>query len=306
MTLIAPIPGAFPLVDLSSRNEDDQHQIDWPTLARYLLSLHPEAGVIVKLSQGDWYRNPFGHRQRMGAHAAGLKNVGLYHYVELVSGSTGKGLSGSDNAKFFLQTVGDDGGILPNEFLAGDWEDQSAGPGADLDACALDFGGVLSRALGIAPLLYSASWYADPHNLNRDPALAQFPAWWAAYQNTIPPTPEPWASRGKGIACWQFTSQAQLPGLPNPCDVSWWLGGLPLLRSIQWPPPDPLNGPTDPPPDCAVDQKGNATDIPHALLSASGHLKQIYGKIPDPNQNSHAGTAKANIDACIRSLGLLP
>jgi hypothetical protein len=142
--------------------------------------------------------------------------------------------------------------------------------------------------------------------MERDPALAQYPLWWASYQNTMPPVPEPWAGAGKGIALWQFTANATLPGVPYPTDVSWWLAGVPALRAIQWPQPDPLGGPTDPQPDCAVDQKGNATDLPRALLTASGHLRNVYEKVGDATLNQHVGLAKSDIDACIRSLGLLP
>ena len=41
-TLIAPVPGAIPFVDLSSHDETDERRIDWPTLAGYLLKARRE------------------------------------------------------------------------------------------------------------------------------------------------------------------------------------------------------------------------------------------------------------------------
>ena len=243
--LIQPVPNAIPIIDLSSNNEDDQRQIDWSLLAPYILNVHPQAGVIVKVSQGNWYVNPYLHRQRFGAHSHGIVNVGLYHYVEVIASSgpsIGKGLSGSDNAAFLLKCIGDDSGILPNEFLAGDWEDNVL-PTADLGAMAYDFCDRLRYDLGIGPLLYSGEWFANPHGLERDKRLADFFLWWASYQSILPPVPEPWASAGKGIACWQFTDHASLPGVPYNVDVSWWLAGLSALRSAQWGnQPDPVAG----------------------------------------------------------------
>lgn len=278
-----PIPGAVLTIDLSSNNESDTQQIDWPTLAAAVLPVHPQAIVIVKMCQGDWYVNPYRHRQRWGAHAAGFLNVGLYSYVEIISGGgphAGANLTGAQNAEFLLQTVGTDGGIVAGEFYAGDWEDQSGGTTVDLDAMAIDFGQTLYRADAINPMLYSGDWYAKPHDLERDPALAQYPLWWASYQSTLPTTPEPWASAGKGIACWQFTSTATLPGIPFNVDISWWLAGLPALRAIQWPQPDPLAGLlVGGTPDVQVNDKGEAVDVNKAAQTIAANTmkaRQLY------------------------------
>lgn len=280
--LVPPIAGAIPFVDTSDNNESDSHQIDWPTLARYLLSVHPEAGVVVKVSELD-YVNKYLHRQRWGAHAAGLKNVGLYFYDRISA-------TGAQNADLFFKAQGADGALVSGEFIAGDFEDTDAAPTADLDAHVLDALSRIEHALGIPPLIYTAAWYANPHNLNRDRALAHFPLWWASYQDTVPPVPEPWASAGKGIALWQFTSKAQLPGLPWECDVSWWLAGLPALRAIQWPQPDPIAGkPTIGTPD-------SDGDVPTLIKAAIADLEKTP---PD------VSTALADLARAMTRFGLL-
>lgn len=295
---VPPVAGAIPFVDVSSNNEDDQHQIDWPTLAQSLLSIHPEAGAIIKVSQGDWYVNPYLHRQRWGAHAAGLRNVGLYHYLELISqggANAGKPLSGAANADWLLKCLGDDAGIVKGEFLVGDWEDQPANVSgtADLDAMCLDFGGRLQRPLGIPPGIYSADWYARPHNLERDPSLLQFWLWWASYQNVIPPVPEPWSTAGRGISLWQFTANARLPGLPWQVDVSWWLAGIDALRAIQWGyQSDPVAGK---PVDGIADVDGDVQQIVR-------HCLDLLTNNPSPD----LGVVRADLALALTKSGLLP
>lgn len=277
--LVPPFPGAIPVADFSSRNETDTNRIDWPTFARFWLALHPEAAVVIKLTQGDWYLNPFRQRQRLGAHAAGILNVGLYHYTELVASggaNEGKNLTGAQNADFFLQAVGEDGGIQKNEFLAGDWEQTDyISTTADLRAALLDFEGRIQRPLGIQALFYSGDWYAIPHDIEDDPAVAALPKWWAAYGPVTPSHPA-------NIVLWQFTDRGVFPGLPFPVDVSWWLAGLPALRTIQWGyAPDPLGGKlVAGTPDIAVNDKGEAADVTKAAQAIARDVelaRRLYG-----------------------------
>jgi len=48
----------IPFIDIASYQQGPAG-IDWPTLAAFLLNLHPEAGVIVKATEGTTYTNPF-------------------------------------------------------------------------------------------------------------------------------------------------------------------------------------------------------------------------------------------------------
>ena len=293
--LVPPVAGAIPMFDFSSWNEDDQHQIDWPTFAAWVLPDFPQAIVVVKMGQGDgWYLNPYRHRQRWGAHAAGFLNVFLYWYVEVICGggtNKGKTLSGADNADALIKAIGDDGSIVQGEGIAGDWEDNAL-PTADLGAMALDFGTRVGRPLSVNPMLYSAEWFANPHGLERDKDLAQFPLWWASYQTTMPPVPEPWASAGKGIAAWQFRTDAILPGVPYQTDVSWWLAGLPALRAIQWPQPDPLKGKSA----SGTPDLDKNTDVREVVKHVIAKLEQSPPDVP---------TAIADLAQWVDTLGLV-
>lgn len=243
----------IPFIDIASYQQGPVG-IDWPAVAKYLTGLHPEAGVIVKVSEGVGYVNPFLHQQRQGAHAAGIRNVGLYHYGRPSQAS------GHAEADWFMKCVGDDGGILAGEFYALDVEDISVPATADLDAYVLDWSGRVGRPSGLSIIVYSGSWYTVPHNLNRDPKLAQLGLWWAAPGNLVPPTPEPWLSAGKSLLFWQYDWNGSIPGIVGPVDLDYLVGGIETLRPYQWGfQPSPIVGPTDVPLD--VDVPANSEDL---------------------------------------------
>lgn len=221
----------IPGIDISSHQQGPKG-IDWPAVAAYGLGLHPEFFVIVKVSEGaspdTRYVNQYLHQQRQGAHAAGIKNVGLYHY-----GLPSKN-SGSAEADWFMECVGNDGGVLAGEFYALDMEDTDLPDNADLDAYVLDFAGRVSRPFGRPIVLYSGKWYADAHNLNHDPKLADLGCWWASVGDTLPIIPEPWKSRGKNILLWQKDWHAKVPGIQGDVDLDYLVGGIETLRPYQW------------------------------------------------------------------------
>lgn len=217
----------IPFLDISSHQQGTAG-IDWPTTAKYLLNLHPEAGVIVKVSEGTDYVNPYLHQQRMGAHAAGIRNVGLYQF-----GRPSRN-SGAAEADFFMKAIGDDGGVLDREFYCFDEEDTDLPPTADLDAYVLDKTGRASRPFGHPVIVYSGSWFTEPHNLNRDPKLAELGLWWAAPGAQLPQTPEPWRSAGKPILFWQYNWFGRVPGIVGNVDLDYLVGGIETLRPYQW------------------------------------------------------------------------
>ena len=225
----------IPFLDVSSH----QDPIDWPTCAAYLLGQNAESGCIVKVSEGTDYINTALRQQRQGAHAAGLKNVGLYHFARPSKNS------GSAEADYFIAAYGNEHGLDTNEFLCLDLEDTDVPATADLDAYVLDFSDRIFNALGIRPIVYSGSWYTEPHNLTRDPKLAQNGLWWAAPGSTLPTTPEPWKSAGKGILLWQWNWNGTLPGINGPVDLDWLVGEIETLRPYQWGYSQPLPPATD-------------------------------------------------------------
>lgn len=262
----------IPFLDIYSGSQGE-HGIDWVAVAKYLLDLHPEAGVIIKVSEGTDYVNPFLHQQRMGAHAAGIKNVGLYHFDRASQAS------GAKQAAFFMKGFGDDGGILKGEFLCWDEEDVDVPATSDLDAEVIDATGAISRALGIKVVFYSGRWYLDPHNLNRDPKLLDLGLWLADVSDPtgklVPPTPEPWRSAGKSLLFLQYNWKGKVPGIFVPVDLDYLIGDISSLRPYQW------GFMTDPlgdklvagKPDIDVTEKGEALDTNKAAQAIARNIE---------------------------------
>lgn len=254
----------IPGIDIASFQQGPAG-IDWPTTAAYLLARDPEAFAIVKLTESDDYANPYRHQQRQGAHAAGIRSIGLYHFARPSRNS------GTAEADWFLQHVGEDGGVQPGEFYCLDMEDTDVAATADLDAWVLDFAGRVGRSFGRPIVLYSGAWYADPHNLNRDPKLAELGLWWASVGSHIPPTPEPWASAGKSLLLWQYNWHGQVPGIVGDVDLDYLVGGIETLRPFQWGyATNPLQGPTD----VALDVPGVA-----AISEDLNDMKKVGAKM---------------------------
>ena len=286
----------IPFIDISSHQQGTVG-IDWPAVAKYLTGLHPEAGVIVKVSEGVGYVNPFLHQQRQGAHAAGIRNVGLYHYGRPSQAS------GSAEADWFMKRIGDDGGVLAGEFYALDVEDTAVPATADLDAYVLDWSGRVGRPSGLSTIVYTGSWYADPHNLNRDPKLAQLGLWWASVGSSIPPTPMPWLTAGKGILLWQYNWTGSIPGIVGPVDLDWLVGGIDTLRPYQWGfQVDPLLGYTDVPIDVNVPLNSESLDDMKAVAGAMrGHCDTIGAARPGAQLGDVAKVIKAEADWLVRA-----
>jgi GH25 family lysozyme M1 (1,4-beta-N-acetylmuramidase) len=288
----------IPGIDVSSHNQAGG--IDWPAVAKYLTGLDPEAFAIVKVSEGgkpdNHYINPYLHQQRQGAHAAGIKTVGLYHF-----GRPSKN-SGADEADWFLECIGNDGGILAGEFLCLDIEDTDVSANADLDAYVLDFAGRVSRPLGRPIILYSGKWYADPHNLNRDPKLAELGLWWASVGSLIPPTPEPWKSAGKSLLLWQHSWHGRVPGIQGDVDLDYLVGGIETLRPYQWGYREPPQSTTDVPLDVDVPSNSERLEDQKRVAAAMRtHTEQIITAPVGAKLADVAAKIKSEADWLVRS-----
>jgi len=287
----------IPVIDIASYQEGTEG-IDWPAVAAYLTAIHSEAGVIVKCTESTTYTNTFLHQQRQGAHAAGLKSVGLYHFGRPSLNS------GHAEADYFMQAIGNDGGILKGEFLCLDLEDTNVPPSADLDAYVLDFAGRVQRPLGIPIIVYTGQWYTDPHNLNRDPQLAALGLWWASVGNALPATPEPWLSQGKSILLWQYNWNGTISGIVGQVDLDWLVGDITTLRPYQWGfIPDPLaGGVADVPLD--VDVPANSESLVDQQTVAAvmaRHTQEILVAPPGANIFAIAQKIKSEADWLLRS-----
>lgn len=267
----------IPVIDLSSNNGP----IDWLALAPWLLKQHPDAAVIIKVSQGDWYVNELLDQQRDGAHAHGIKHVGLYHFFEAVASggkNEGKPLSGAANADFFMASIGAHGGILTREFPCIDWESEyMIARTADLRAAQTDLIGRLSRPLGVKVVEYSGDYYIHGHNL----AIPTANYWCAAPGSVTAPS----------CLIWQYDWHGRVPGCSAEVDLNYLVGGIETLQPFQWGlQPDPVAGKP------AVGTPDVDGDVLTIIKGAKADLEKSP---PD------VLTAIANLDRAVTKFGLV-
>lgn len=185
--------------DVSSHQHPNNAPIDWPRV---------RAGGrdfgIVKATEGTTYTNPFFAADWGGARAAGLYRA-AYHYARPSQPLS----SASDQANFFIQTVGDttDGSTLP---LVLDLEETGGLGVADLQAWTRSFLQTIEATTGRAPMIYTYPYFWL-HSMGNTPAFTHYPLWIAAYAANPPdPLPGGWPN----WTLWQFTASGGTDGVP--------------------------------------------------------------------------------------------
>ena len=201
-TDVAVQPKSF--VDVSSHNGDISIG-DYRTLANKGVG-----GVVVKLTEDTWYKNPNAENQIRNAQAAGLQ-VSTYHFSRYTSEEAARA-----EARFYI-AVAQRLNLPKNTLMVNDFEDAKMQPNVNLNTQAW---ADEMRKNGYTNLMFytSASWL-DENNLRKKGPVntAQFGLqnfWVAQY-----PSPKLSVNDAKSLcyngkaAAWQFTSQAELlPG----------------------------------------------------------------------------------------------
>lgn len=114
-------------------------------------------------------------------------------------------------AKFFLNTVGVEGGTLP---MVMDWETKGSTVAHD-DSVALQFLEYVQTATGKTPMIYGSPAFLNERTLS--PAFAKYPLWVAHYGVSHPTVPRPWTT----WTYWQFSGSAKIPGVIGNCDENY-------------------------------------------------------------------------------------
>lgn len=175
-----------------------------------------------KATGGAWYTNPTLEANWSGMQVSATKR-GAYHYAFEPSGQALPGPGPEAEAAYFLDAVSPLG-LGPGDMLALDVE-EGIGNVADW---ALRFCRYVERMVGFRPMIYSGAWFTDAHGFAAVPELADYLLWLAAYQATMPKPPAPWSS----VSMWQFTDQAQVPGVSGSVDGNWYNGTLDELARL--------------------------------------------------------------------------
>ena len=201
-TDVAVQPKSF--VDVSSHNGDISIG-DYRTLANKGVG-----GVVVKLTEDTWYKNPNAENQIRNAQAAGLQ-VSTYHFSRYTSEEAARA-----EARFYIAEA-QRLNLPKNTLMVNDFEDAKMQPNINrnIQAWADEM-----RKNGYTNLMFytSASWL-DENNLRKKGPVntAQFGLqnfWVAQYPSPKLSVNDAKSLRYNGKAgAWQFTSQAELlPG----------------------------------------------------------------------------------------------
>ncbi len=201
-TDVAVQPKSF--VDVSSHNGDISIG-DYRTLANKGVG-----GVVVKLTEDTWYKNPNAENQIRNAQAAGLQ-VSTYHFSRYTSEEAARA-----EARFYIAEA-QRLNLPKNTLMVNDFEDTKMQPNINRNTQAW---ADEMRKNGYTNLMFytSASWL-DENNLRKKGPVntAQFGLqnfWVAQYPSPKLSVNDAKSLRYNGKAgAWQFTSQAELlPG----------------------------------------------------------------------------------------------
>ena len=201
-TDVAVQPKSF--VDVSSHNGDISIR-DYRTLANKGVG-----GVVVKLTEDTWYKNPNAENQIRNAQAAGLQ-VSTYHFSRYTSEEAARA-----EARFYIAAA-QRLSLPKNTLMVNDFEDAKMQPNINRNTQAW---ADEMRKNGYTNLMFytSASWL-DENNLRKKGPVntAQFGLqnfWVAQYPSPKLSVNDAKSLRYNGKAgAWQFTSQAELlPG----------------------------------------------------------------------------------------------
>ena len=211
-----------------------QGEIDWSAYH----SSGRTVGVTKATEAGDWV-DDHGDQNRHGMEAAGLY-CGVYHFA----GASGSNKIGNPlvEAQHFLDTVGKLG---PKEFPVLDFEL----PYRMTPAQQVDWIGTwchkVEDATGKTPWVYTNSRMLGKMDAS---SLTHYPLWIANYNSSDPAAPPPSGSWPQ-LTAWQFTDNADTPGITGPTDRSYLYGDLSKLVGPDTPaPPAPPAPPSEPQP----------------------------------------------------------
>lgn len=180
------------------------------------------AGVYLKASEGGTFTDPYRATWQAGLEARGVP-TGTYHFHRGTA-------TVADQLHRWIDSGLHEGAWRP--VLDCEDTERHLDPAA-MSASCLALAEQVAHETGVAPIIYTGGWWIGNY-ASRDPAWGLYDLWLSAYPlgNSRPPTdgeaaqwfaaekydqpPAPWTE----VLAWQFTSIAQVPGVPGNCDRS--------------------------------------------------------------------------------------
>ncbi|GAB2026767.1 GH25 family lysozyme [Lactovum odontotermitis] len=193
----------------------------WMTQADFnILKANGVKSVVVKISEGTWYKNPEAKRQIQMAKAAGLA-VSVYHYLDLADGDTNSQAQANSLAAAeanYFASVAAELGISTGVSMIADCENPSVPASISWTQAMQSFTQTLNaRGYGNVKYYTSLSWVQNGH-LNPS-VLGEKRMWIAQYLFGKPSASN---LQHTQYGAWQFSSLMYFNGMSaaNPVDVS--------------------------------------------------------------------------------------
>jgi GH25 family lysozyme M1 (1,4-beta-N-acetylmuramidase) len=208
--------------DVSNYQHPFGAAINWPAVraqgARF---------AFVKMSEGNFYVNPYAVSDIAHARAAGLY-VGAYHFARPRLPLT----TAASDARLFASQLGNVrvAGYLPPII---DIETNGGLTAANVTAWTKSFLATLQGATGRIPMIYSGSWFWRGY-MGNPSGFSQYPVWIADYEpKNIGPT---LFGDFKYSSFWQYSDSAKVSGIADAVDSSWFHGTLTQLQQLAYVP----------------------------------------------------------------------
>jgi lysozyme len=203
-----------------------QGQVDWAKVRN-----SGRLFAFAKATEGQTFVDSTFLSNRLGMAGAGLTLRGFYHFARPDRNSA------AAEAAHFIRTVGP---LAPGEVAVLDLE---VAPGPGVGDWAAEWLGLVAKATGRTPILYSYQSYLYSVPTSR---LTQYPLWvaaWGTNDGSVPATP-PKTDRWSRWTWWQYTSNAQVPGITGRVDDNLFFGSASELAAYggaaSAPPTDPI------------------------------------------------------------------
>lgn len=164
-------------------------------------------GVVVKITEGTGYHNPYAASQIRMAKAAGLK-VSVYHYATFTSANSAK--SEANYTASQMKALG----LSKSTLIFADMEENSTINTSSVQSRLNSYWSALKSAGYSNHGVYTSSQYTYTKQMVATVGSAK--AWIAQY----PYNPSKNSMLNSNYGAWQFSSTATLPGSSNYLDVS--------------------------------------------------------------------------------------
>lgn len=209
-------------IDVSANDNTSTATIDWPTVAQH------ENFAFIKATEGDSFVSAY-----LSPGWSQMTSVGIarapYHF--LLSTDAGTVTQQVQHFIAAIQHVGYTGhhsGELPPA-LDLEWDYRTGGCLTGITSTGVkQFLDTLRSTFGRDPVVYTNNNFLGQCGIDSRVFAAGTYLWQSDYVHSSPPISPGWNT----WTMWQYTSSASVPGVPKPCDRSWFNGTLAQLDAL--------------------------------------------------------------------------